>query len=92
MSFAASTNGVCCGFRRMDNRRNLLRLGTDAHPILAVHPKTGLITASDQRATMCRRLPCTSFGIASSTAFSSSRLPKEEYPARSRNRWTWIPY
>ena len=61
-------------------------------PFLGVHPKTGLITASDQQG---HYVPATPLHIIQGNqfyGFLSLLLPKEKYPAPIADPLTWIPH
>jgi hypothetical protein len=61
-------------------------------PYVGVHPKTGLVTASDQQGNY---VPATPLHIVRDNqfyGFLSRLLPKEKYPAPIADPLTWIPY
>ncbi|HTU99134.1 MAG TPA: DUF6797 domain-containing protein [Luteitalea sp.] len=61
-------------------------------PELAVHPKTGLVTASDQQG---HYIPSTPLHIVKDRqfyGFLSDKLPREIYPAAIAAPLTWIPH
>lgn len=61
-------------------------------PYLGVHPKTGLITASDQQGHYVPTTPLHIIRDHQFYGFLSSLLPKENYPAPITEPLTWIPY
>lgn len=61
-------------------------------PYLGVHPKTGLITASDQQGHYVPTTPLHIIQDHQFYGFLSSLLPKEQYPAPIADPLTWIPY
>jgi mono/diheme cytochrome c family protein len=61
-------------------------------PFLGVHPKTGLITASDQQG---HYVPTTALHVIRDNSFygfMSLLLPKEKYPEPIADPLTWIPH
>ena len=61
-------------------------------PFVGVHPKTGLITASDQQGNYVPTTPLHIIRDQQFYGFLSSQLPKEKYPAPIADPLTWIPY
>ena len=61
-------------------------------PYLGVHPKTGLITASDQQGHYVPTTPLHIIRDHQYYGFLSNLLPKEQYPAPIADPLTWIPY
>ncbi len=61
-------------------------------PFIGVHPKTGLVTASDQQGNYVPTTPLQIIGNHQYYGFLSSLLPKEKYPAPIAEPLTWIPY
>ncbi|HEY2953542.1 MAG TPA: DUF6797 domain-containing protein, partial [Verrucomicrobiae bacterium] len=61
-------------------------------PYLGVHPKTGLITASDQQGHYVPTTPLHIIRDRQFYGFLSNLLPKEHYPAPIAEPLTWIPY
>ncbi|MDB6024188.1 MAG: hypothetical protein JWM68_411 [Verrucomicrobiales bacterium] len=61
-------------------------------PYLGVHPKTGLITASDQQGNYVPTTPLQIIRDHQFYGFLSDLLPKEKYPAPIAEPLTWIPY
>ena len=61
-------------------------------PYLGVHPRTGLITASDQQGHYIPTTPLEIIRDRQFYGFLSNLLPKEEYPAPIAEPLTWIPY
>ncbi|TLD69442.1 c-type cytochrome [Phragmitibacter flavus] len=61
-------------------------------PFIGVHPKTGLVTASDQQGNY---VPSTPFHILKDNqyyGFLSDLLPEEKYPAPIAEPLAWIPH
>jgi glucose/arabinose dehydrogenase/cytochrome c2 len=61
-------------------------------PNIAVHPRTGLVTASDQQG---HYIPTTPLHIVKDRqfyGFLSDKLPREAYPAPIAEPLTWIPH
>jgi glucose/arabinose dehydrogenase/mono/diheme cytochrome c family protein len=61
-------------------------------PYLGVHPKSGLITASDQQGNYVPTTPLQIIRDRQFYGFLSVLVPKEEYPAPIAEPLTWIPY
>jgi len=61
-------------------------------PYLGVHPRTGLITASDQQGNYVPTTPLHVIRDHQFYGFLSNLLPKEKYPAPIAEPLTWIPY
>ncbi|HEV8544140.1 MAG TPA: cytochrome c, partial [Verrucomicrobiae bacterium] len=61
-------------------------------PYLGVHPKTGLITASDQQGYYVPTTPLHVVRDQQFYGFLPSIVPKEKYPAPIADPITWIPY
>ncbi|MEO8429017.1 MAG: DUF6797 domain-containing protein [Verrucomicrobiota bacterium] len=61
-------------------------------PFVGVHPKTGLITASDQQGHYVPSTPLHIIRDHQFYGFLSSLQPKEKYPAPIADPLTWIPY
>ena len=61
-------------------------------PYLGVHPKTGLITASDQQGHYVPATPLHIIRDHQFYGFLSNLLPREKYPAPIAEPLTWIPY
>ena len=61
-------------------------------PFIGVHPRTGLVTESDQQG---HYIPSTPLHIIESNryyGFIAEHLPKEKYPAPIADPLTWIPH
>ena len=61
-------------------------------PFIGVHPKTGLITASDQQGNYVPATPLQIIRDHQFYGFLSNLLPREKYPAPIADPLTWIPY
>lgn len=61
-------------------------------PFIGVHPKTGLVTASDQQGHYVPTTPLHIIRDHQFYGFLSRLLPKEQYPAPIAEPLTWIPY
>jgi cytochrome c2 len=61
-------------------------------PQLAVHPQTGLVTASDQQGHYIPSTPLHIVRDRQFYGFLSDKLPKEVYPAPIAAPLTWIPH
>jgi cytochrome c2 len=61
-------------------------------PQLAVHPQTGLVTASDQQGHYIPSTPLHIVRDRQFHGFLSDNLPKEVYPAPIAAPLTWIPH
>lgn len=61
-------------------------------PFVGVHPRTGLITASDQQGHYVPSTPLHIIRDQQYYGFLSVLQPKEEYPAPIADPLTWIPY
>lgn len=61
-------------------------------PYIGVHPKTGLVTASDQQGNYVPTTPLHVVRDHQYYGFLSRLLPKEKYPAPIAEPLTWIPY
>jgi mono/diheme cytochrome c family protein len=61
-------------------------------PFIGVHPKTGLITASDQQGNYVPATPLHVIERNQFYGFLSLLLPKEQYPAPIADALTWIPH
>jgi mono/diheme cytochrome c family protein len=61
-------------------------------PFIGVHPRTGLITASDQQGHYVPATPLHLIGGEQFYGFISLLLPKEQYPAPIAEPLTWIPH
>lgn len=61
-------------------------------PFAAVHPRTGLITASDQQGNYVPATPIHVIRDGQFHGFLSELLPKEQYPAPIAEPAAWIPY
>lgn len=61
-------------------------------PYLGVHPRSGLITASDQQGNYVPTTPLHIIENHQFYGFLSKLLPKEAYPAPIAEPLTWIPY
>jgi len=61
-------------------------------PFIGVHPKTGLVTASDQQGHYVPATPLHIIRDNQFYGFISLLLPKERYPAPIADPLTWIPH
>lgn len=61
-------------------------------PFLGVHPRSGLITASDQQGHYVPATPLHVIRDHQFYGFLSTLLPKEKYPAPIAEPLTWIPH
>lgn len=61
-------------------------------PFLGVHPRTGLVTASDQQGHYIPTTPLHIIRDHQFYGFISQLLPKEQYPAPIADPLTWIPH
>ncbi|MFM1767945.1 MAG: hypothetical protein RJA22_474 [Verrucomicrobiota bacterium] len=61
-------------------------------PFLGVHPRTGLITVSDQQGHYVPATPLHVIRDRQYYGFLSLLLPKEKYPAPIADPLTWIPH
>jgi len=61
-------------------------------PIIAVHPKTGLVTASDQQGYYVPATPLHIIRDGQFYGFLPAIVPKEKYPAPIADPLTWIPH
>src|SRR6185436_10527139 len=61
-------------------------------PFIGVHPKTGLVTASDQQGNYIPATPLHIIRDHQFYGFISLFLPKEKYPAPIVDPLTWIPH
>jgi mono/diheme cytochrome c family protein len=61
-------------------------------PFIGVHPKTGLVTASDQQGNYVPATPLHLIRDGQYYGFLSNRLPKEKYPAPIADPLVWIPH
>src|SRR5438477_10117115 len=61
-------------------------------PFLGVHPKTGMVTASDQQGNYVPTTPLHIIRDHQFYGFLSNLQPKEQYPAPIAEPLTWIPY
>jgi len=61
-------------------------------PNLSVHPRTGLVIASDQQGQYIPSTPIHIVKDAQFYGFLSDKLPKEKYPAPIAEPLTWIPH
>lgn len=61
-------------------------------PFIGVHPKTGLVTASDQQGHYVPTTPLHLIRDGQYYGFLSHLLPKEKYPAPIADPLTWIPH
>ncbi len=61
-------------------------------PFIGVHPKTGLVTASDQQGNYVPTTPLQIMRDHQFYGFLSKLLSKEQYPAPIADPLTWIPY
>jgi glucose/arabinose dehydrogenase/mono/diheme cytochrome c family protein len=61
-------------------------------PFAAVHPKTGLVTASDQQGNYIPTTPLHVIRDGQYYGFIPLILPKEKYPAPIAEPLTWIPH
>ena len=73
--------------------RSVSVLGTGLRePFVGVHPKTGLVTASDQQGNYIPSTPLHIIRDGQFYGFLSSLLPKEKYPGPIAEPLTWIPH
>ena len=61
-------------------------------PFIGVHPKTGLVTASDQQGHYIPTTPLHIIRDRQYYGFLATILPKEKYPAPITDALTWIPH
>lgn len=61
-------------------------------PFIGVHPKTGLVTVSDQQGNYVPSTPLYIIKGNEYHGFLSNLLPKEKYPAPIADPLTWIPH
>ncbi|MEY4485371.1 MAG: hypothetical protein RL693_2823, partial [Verrucomicrobiota bacterium] len=61
-------------------------------PFIGVHPKTGLVTASDQQGNYVPSTPLHIIKDNQYYGFLSELLPAEKYPAPIADPLTWIPH
>jgi mono/diheme cytochrome c family protein len=61
-------------------------------PNLSVHPRTGLVVASDQQGHYVPSTPLHVIKDAQFYGFLSDKLPKGQYPAPIAEPLTWIPH
>jgi cytochrome c2 len=61
-------------------------------PVLGVHPKTGLVTASDQEGNYTPTTPLQIIKDHHYYGFLSELEPKEQYPETIADPLTWIPH
>lgn len=61
-------------------------------PFIGVHPRTGLITASDQQGQYVPSTPLHLIGGGAFYGFLPGFLPKEKYPAPIAEPLTWLPH
>ncbi|MHA3772558.1 ThuA domain-containing protein [Verrucomicrobiota bacterium sgz303538] len=61
-------------------------------PFVAVHPRTGLVTASDQQGHYVPSTPLHIIDGGRYYGFLPAFLPKEQYPAPIADPLTWIPH
>jgi cytochrome c2 len=61
-------------------------------PYIGVHPKTGLVTASDQQGYYVPATPLHIIRDGQFYGFLPAILPKEKYPAPIADPLTWIPH
>lgn len=61
-------------------------------PIASVHPKSGLVLASDQQGNYVPTTPLQVIRDHQFYGFLSNLLPKEQYPAPIAEPLTWVPY
>jgi len=61
-------------------------------PFAGVHPRTGLVTASDQEGNYTPTTPLHIVRDGQFYGFLSELLPKEQYPAPIADPLTWIPH
>ncbi|CAN5913589.1 hypothetical protein BH11VER1_BH11VER1_28090 [soil metagenome] len=61
-------------------------------PFIGVHPKTGLVTASDQQGNYVPSTPLHIIKDNQYYGFLSELLPVEKYPAPIADPLTWIPH
>jgi cytochrome c2 len=61
-------------------------------PFIGVHPRSGLVTASDQQGNYVPATPLHIIREGQFYGFISMLLPKEQYPAPIAEPLTWIPH
>lgn len=61
-------------------------------PFIGMHPKTGLVTVSDQQGNYVPSTPLYVIKGNEYHGFLSNLLPKEKYPAPIADPLTWIPH
>ncbi len=61
-------------------------------PFVGVHPRTGLVTASDQEGNYVPTTPLYIVDGGTYHGFLSELLPKEKYPAPIADPLTWVPH
>ncbi|MCC6233187.1 MAG: c-type cytochrome, partial [Verrucomicrobiales bacterium] len=84
-------NGTVLRVREGKAEAEVLAYGL-RQPFLGVHPRTGLITASDQQGHYVPTTPLHLIGGGQFYGFLSLLLPKERYPAPIAEPLTWIPH
>lgn len=73
--------------------KTFTELGTGfRQPFAGVHPRTGMVTASDQEGNYVPTTPLYILDRPEYHGFLSEILPKEKYPAPIANPLTWIPH
>ncbi|MCI0536560.1 MAG: c-type cytochrome [Verrucomicrobiales bacterium] len=91
MSTLGKHNGTVMRISRDGQSAQVIGSGLRS-PYLGVHPKTGLITASDQQGHYVPTTPLHLIRERQFYGFLSSRWPKERYPAPVAEPLTWVPY
>lgn len=61
-------------------------------PFIGVHPRSGLVTASDQQGQYIPTTPLHLVGHGQFYGFLSGLQPREEYPAPIAEPLTWLPH
>ncbi len=101
-SFVIGKGGIQMSHMGKDNGK-VMRISPDGKtattlgygfrsPYVGVHPKTGLVTASDQQGNYVPTTPLHIVRDGQFYGFLSRLLPKEKYPAPIAEPLTWIPY
>lgn len=80
-------------FRVSPDGRSITTLGWGFRgPFIGVHPRTGMVTASDQEGNYVPTTPLYIVSGGEYHGFLSQLLPKEQYPAPIADPLVWIPH
>ncbi len=91
MSHLGKDNGAILRIAPDGQSTHVIARGLRA-PYLGVHPRSGVITASDQQGHYVPATPIHLIRENQFHGFLSSLLPEEKYPAPITEPWVWIPY